>query len=80
MSVVSEHLQTKIVLKRTTEELSVNPPHKVHVEHIYAQKPDEKHRTENHAQIVNRLGKLTLLDRVLNMTIKNASFAKKKLF
>jgi hypothetical protein len=56
----------------------VNPPHKVHVEHIYPQNPEPGKSAANHGQIINRLGNLTLLDKVLNISIKNGEFDKKK--
>lgn len=63
--------------KRSTEELNVNPPSKVHVEHIYPQTPLLGHKWSNHAQALNRLGNLTLLSKSLNVTIKNSVFEKK---
>ena len=73
------YLLTKIEeAKRTTEELGVNPPSKVHVEHIYPQIPKEGERLENHGQIVNRLGNLTLLSSRLNVAIRNGTFSEKK--
>jgi uncharacterized protein with ParB-like and HNH nuclease domain len=62
---------------RTTAELTISPPHKVHVEHIYPQNPEMGQAAANHEQIVNRLGNLTLLDRSLNTSIKNGAFDKK---
>lgn len=62
---------------RTTAELNVAPPHRVHVEHIYPQNPESNQRASNHTQIVNRLGNLSLLDRSLNSSIKNGTFEKK---
>lgn len=62
---------------RATSELTVSPPHKVHVEHIYPQNPETGQSAPNHSQIVNRLGNLTLLDRSLNSSIKNGAFDKK---
>ncbi len=61
---------------RRTGELQIGPNSKVHVEHIYPQKPFS--RFDNHDQILNRLGNLTLLDARLNSTIKNGSFEDKK--
>jgi hypothetical protein len=63
--------------KRTTEELGVNPPSKVHVEHIYPQTPQEGQKWKNHAQMVNRLGNLSLLSGSLNSSIRNSTFDKK---
>lgn len=45
--------------------------------HDRAQTPDGP-KWPNHAQILNRLGNLTLLGRSLNTSIKNADFATKK--
>jgi hypothetical protein len=50
---------------------------RVHVEHIYSQTPDGP-KWPNHAQVINRLGNLTLLGKRLNTSIKNADFATKK--
>jgi hypothetical protein len=63
--------------KRRTEELSVEGTDRVHVEHIYPQAPDGA-KWPNHAQVVNRLGNLTLLGKRLNTSIKNADFPTKK--
>jgi uncharacterized protein with ParB-like and HNH nuclease domain len=63
--------------KRTTEELGVNPPSKVHVEHIYPQTPTDGHKWKNHAQMINRLGNLSLLSGSLNSSIRNSIFDKK---
>ena len=63
---------------RTTEELEVAPPDKVHVEHIYPQTPQAGNRLENHSQVIDRLGNLTLLSKRLNITIKNSPFPDKK--
>lgn len=64
--------------KRGTEELTVNPPSKVHVEHIYPQTPGAGQRWANHDRLVNRLGNLSLLDRRINSGIRNGVFAAKK--
>ncbi len=64
--------------RRTTEELEVALPPRVHVEHIYPQTPRPGERWIEHSSVVNRLGNLTLLSRKLNTTIKNASFPEKK--
>jgi uncharacterized protein with ParB-like and HNH nuclease domain len=66
--------------RRTTEELVVNVPQKVHVEHIYPQSPAEGERWQNHALSINRLGNLTLLAQPLNTAAKNAAFGDKKTF
>ena len=64
--------------KRKTEELKVNPPSKVHVEHIYPQTPVTGSKWANHDQMINRIGNLSLLDKRINSSIKNAGFAEKK--
>jgi hypothetical protein len=51
---------------------------RVHVEHIYPQTPEGDARWDNHAQMVNRLGNLTLLGKRINTSIKNADFETKK--
>ena len=63
--------------KRQTQEVAVEGPDRVHVEHIYPQTPAEP-KWPNHAQIINRLGNLTLLGRRINTSIKNADFATKQ--
>ena len=64
--------------RRTTEELNVALPPRVHVEHIYPHTPRAGEKWENHSAYINRLGNLTLLSRRLNTAIKNAPFAEKK--
>ncbi len=63
--------------KRRTQEVAVEGADRVHVEHIYPQTPDGAN-WPNHAQIINRLGNMTLLGKRLNTSIKNADFATKK--
>lgn len=63
---------------RTTEELDVAPPHRVHVEHIYPQTPLAENRMDQHASLINRLGNLTLLSARLNTTIKNGGYNQKQ--
>lgn len=63
---------------RITQELAVEGPERVHVEHIYPQTPENGQRWENHAALVDRLGNLTLLARRLNERIRNATFDQKK--
>jgi hypothetical protein len=63
--------------KRKTQEVAVERPDRVHVEHIYPQSPASD-RWSNHTAMINRLGNLTLLSRRLNVTIKNADFVTKK--
>ncbi len=64
--------------RRATEELEVAMPPKVHVEHIYPQTPQPGEKWNQHADMLNRIGNLTLLSRRLDSAIKNAPFAKKK--
>jgi uncharacterized protein DUF262/uncharacterized protein DUF1524 len=64
--------------RRTTEELTVAPPSKVHVEHIYPQTPRAEDRLPNHTSVVDRIGNLTLLDRRLNAAARNTAFPEKK--
>jgi hypothetical protein len=59
-----------------TGELQVSGPDRVHVEHIYPQRPDV--RLPDHQDLVNRFGNLTLLDAKLNQTLQNGVFAAKK--
>lgn len=65
---------------RTTEELDVAAPERVHVEHIYPQTPQPGNRWPQHESIINRIGNLTLLSAKLNKTIKNGTFAEKTPF
>lgn len=62
---------------RTTEELDIAPPSRVHVEHVYPQTPLPGHRRANHTAIVDRIGNLTLLARKLNTAIRNGGFPAK---
>lgn len=64
--------------KRATQEVTVDAPDRVHVEHIYPQTPAPGEKWPNHSQVINRLGNLTLLGKRLNTAIKNADFATKK--
>lgn len=63
--------------KRRTQELSVDGTDRVHVEHIYPQTPVGV-KWPKHAQLINRLGNLTLLGKRLNISIRNADFQTKK--
>lgn len=63
---------------RTTEELDVAAPERVHVEHIYPQTPSPENRWVQHEGVINRLGNLTLLSAKLNNTIKNGTFLMKQ--
>ena len=64
--------------KRSTEELDVSIPSRVHVEHIYPKKPEDEQKFDSHDSIVNRLGNLTLLSARLNMSVKNKAYEYKK--
>jgi len=64
--------------RRRTEELDVAPPSRVHVEHIYPRTPQAGQRLDNHAQVLNRIGNLTILAKRLNTAIRNSPFADKK--
>lgn len=63
---------------RETEELDVASASRVHVEHIYPQTPEAQYRVPNHADIVNRIGNLTLLSAKLNTSLKNAPYKDKR--
>ena len=63
---------------RTTEELEVATPSRVHVEHIYPRTPQPGNRWPQHETFVNRFGNLTLLSARLNVTIKNSAYGEKK--
>lgn len=63
---------------RSTEEMEVSNPKKVHVEHIYPQTPISENRLQRHEQLVNRIGNLTLLSQRLNTSIRNSEFKTKK--
>lgn len=79
-----EHSVARYLLKSIeahlapTKELAVSGSNKVHVEHICPQSPTDAMRWPEHKIYVNRIGNLTLLDKRLNETIKNAPFADKK--
>jgi len=63
---------------RRTEELVIATPEKVHLEHIYPQRPNATDRFGNHDEYVGRIGNLTLLDRRLNQEARNSPFATKR--
>lgn len=63
--------------KRRTQEVSVEGPDRVHVEHIYPQTPATG-PWPNHRSMIDRLGNLTLLSKRLNTSVKNADFSTKK--
>lgn len=63
---------------RSTEELDIANPSRVHVEHVYPQKPLPANRIKDHERIINRMGNLTLLSARLNRKIQNGEFSHKK--
>jgi uncharacterized protein with ParB-like and HNH nuclease domain len=72
------YLLKKIELRsRATNELVLNSNKKVHIEHIYPQKPPEGNKWPDHNVWINRLGNLTLFDGPMNSSVKNAPFAEK---
>jgi len=84
LAIVSRQKSARYLLRileldrRATEEVDVAPPHRVHLEHIYPQRPMEGNRWPRHSQFINRLGNLTLLSRRLNQAIQNGSFETKR--
>ena len=65
---------------RSTEELVLNTNKKVHVEHIYPQKPADADKWSGHNTWINRLGNLTLFDGPMNSAVKNGKFLAKRPF
>jgi hypothetical protein len=63
---------------RATDELIIATPDRVHLEHIYPQKPAPTERLDNHDNYVGRLGNLTLLDHHLNQAAQNSPFIDKR--
>lgn len=63
---------------RATDELIIATPDKVHLEHIYPQKPPAAERIEHHEEYVGRIGNLTLLDHRLNQEAQNSNFITKR--
>jgi hypothetical protein len=63
---------------RVTEELVIATPDRVHLEHIYPQRPAAAERFANHDDYVGRIGNLTLLDRRLNQEAQNSPFVTKR--
>ena len=62
----------------TTSELDIANSSRVHVEHIQPQTPLAGEEWQSQATHVKRFGNLTLLDKRLNIQIKNARFPIKK--
>ncbi len=72
------YLLRKIELyMRGTSELILNTSKRVHVEHIYSQKPLDGQKWDNHNSLINRLGNLSLFDGPMNSAMKNAQFKDK---
>ncbi|MER6494696.1 DUF262 domain-containing protein [Streptomyces griseorubiginosus] len=63
---------------RNQEETDVARPPRIHVEHVYPQKPKAGERWEKHGDYVGKIGNLTLLSRRINTSIKNSNFESKK--
>jgi uncharacterized protein DUF262/uncharacterized protein DUF1524 len=63
---------------RDTEELILATPERVHLEHIYSQRPAPADRLANHDEYVGRIGNLTLLDHRLNQEAQNSDFIVKR--
>lgn len=63
---------------RQTEELIIATPERVHLEHIYPQRPAAADRLANHDEYVGRVGNLTLLDSRLNQEAQNSGFVNKR--
>ncbi|MEV5010983.1 DUF262 domain-containing HNH endonuclease family protein [Streptomyces sp. NPDC055692] len=63
---------------RNGEETEVARPPRIHVEHIYPQKPKAGERWPNHSDYVGKIGNLTLLARRINTAIKNSEFTVKR--
>jgi len=81
-SVIESQTQRYILRKleallRKTEELDVATASRVHVEHIYPQSPEVAYRRENHSDVLNRIGNLTLLSAKMNRTLQNAPYKDK---
>lgn len=64
--------------KRSTQEVEVETPDRVHVEHVYPQNPQAGERWDDHSLVIHRLGNQTLLARRLNTAIRNSNFEAKK--
>jgi len=80
----SQHSIAQTILRpmeyrlRATDELILATPERVHLEHIYPQKPALADRIANHEQYVGRIGNLTLFDRRLNQEAQNSGFIVKR--
>jgi len=72
---ILEHFERELV---GTGEKQVASARKVHIDHIYPQKPEDGAALKNHNDVVNLFGNLTLLDKRLNEVERNAAFAKKR--
>jgi Protein of unknown function DUF262/Protein of unknown function (DUF1524) len=75
----ARYLLTEFERRRwQNQEIAVEGADHVHVEHIYPQSPPATWRAENHDQIIDRAGNLTLLGRPLNQALANAKFSTKR--
>lgn len=72
-----EGLEKAMRVKHQTDEVRVQPPSTVHIEHIYPQTPQAQYKLPDHEEWINRIGNLTLLHRRLNTRIKNGTFEQK---
>ena len=64
--------------RQPTDELRIQGGSKVHLDHIYPQKPREGYRDAVLDAALNRLGNLTLLSGRINQSFKNAPFTEKR--
>ena len=74
----AKYLLREIEEVTRTGEVVVALPSVVHLEHIYPQNPPLSQTHRNHAEIINRIGNLTLLLYRLNASIGNSDFNEKK--
>ncbi len=64
--------------RRDNDETDIARQPRIHIEHIYPQKPRTA-KWANHNSYVNKLGNLTILSRRINTSIKNAPFDQKRI-
>jgi hypothetical protein len=74
----ARYLLIELEQDKTLKGKTVERPDRVHVEHIYPQTPEAGVAQPDHDAIIERLGNLTLLERPLNQSLRNASFADKR--
>jgi len=63
---------------RRTDELIIATPDRVHLEHIYPQRPEAANRMPDHDERVYLVGNLTLLAKKLNQEAQNLPFPEKR--